>query len=211
MATVNADETSRTAGKRRGQVLRDEDLRDENSRDENLRDVEWNRAHLIGWRELVAFPEWGIKGVEAKIDTGARTSALHVEDITRLKGDRVRFHVILSRDNPKARVEAEAPIVRTARIRSSTGHLQVRYVVRARIRVGPHKRKIEVSLVRRHEMLCRMLLGRTALDGFLIDCGLRYVYGEPEKRARAKKKRKKLGSENTGEKKPRKKKRKSSS
>lgn len=202
MATAKTSETNRTAGKRRGQDLRDEDFGD----------VEWNRAHLIGWRELVAFPEWGIKGVEAKIDTGARTSALHVEDITRLKGDRVRFHVILSRNNPEARVEAEAPIVRTARIRSSTGHVQVRYVVSAMIRIGPHKRKIEVSLVRRHEMLCRMLLGRTSLDGFLIDCGLRYVYGEPEKRARVKGKRaKKPSRSKTGEKKPKKKKRKSSS
>lgn len=197
MAAVKASETNRTPGTRRG---------------DDLRDVEWDRAHPIGWRELVDFPDWGIKGVEAKIDTGARTSALHVEDITRLKGDRVRFHVILSRDNPKARVEAEAPIVRTARIRSSTGHLQVRYVVSATIRLGPHKRKIEVSLVRRHEMICRMLLGRTALGGFLIDCGLRYVYGGTGARTKAKTEpRKKSAREAGGEKKSRKKKRKKSS
>ena len=52
---------------------------------------------VIGRREYVAFPDWGIRGVEAKIDTGARTSAIHVDNIKRLSGERVRFEVVLLR------------------------------------------------------------------------------------------------------------------
>ena len=53
--------------------------------------------HRIGWNEFVDIPEWGIKGLRAKVDTGARSSALHVENIERLSRDRVRFDVVLHR------------------------------------------------------------------------------------------------------------------
>lgn len=124
---------------------------------------------VIGWRERVAFPRWGITGVEAKIDTGARTSALHVDNIRKLGETRVRFEVVLSRRKPENRVPVEADIVRLSRVRSSTGHRQTRYVVAATMKIGAHRRKIELSLVCRKHMICRMLLGRTAVSDFLID------------------------------------------
>lgn len=124
---------------------------------------------VIGWRERVAFPRWGITGIEAKIDTGARTSAIHVENIRKVREGRVRFEVVLSRRKPEKRVLVEADVVRLSRVRSSTGHRQTRYVVAATMKIGGHRRKIELSLVCRQHMICRMLLGRTALGDFLID------------------------------------------
>ncbi len=124
---------------------------------------------IIGWREKVSFPEWGVKEIEAKIDTGARTSAIHVEDVVRLKGDRVRFHLVTRRRQPFKHVLVTADIVRMTRVRSSTGHTQTRYVVSTVVRLGSVRKRVELSLVRRERMLCRMLLGRTALEGFLID------------------------------------------
>lgn len=138
---------------------------------------------VIGRREYVAFPDWGIRGVEAKIDTGARTSAIHVDNIKRLSGERVRFEVVLSRRRPNKRVQVEADLVRVTRVRSSTGHQQERFVVAARMRIGSVRRRIELSLVSRKHMLCRMLLGRTALSGFLIDVNVKHVHGVPRPRA----------------------------
>lgn len=143
---------------------------------------------IIGCREFVGFPEWGIASVEAKIDTGARTSALHVDNIRQISPSRVRFEVVLSRKKPNRRTRVEARIVRHTRVRSSTGHVQQRYVVAARMRIGRLIRSIEVSLVCRKHMLCRMLLGRTAMRGFLIDPDARYLVSHPKLEKQKKKK-----------------------
>lgn len=137
---------------------------------------------LIGRREFVAFPEWDVVGIEAKIDTGARTSAVHVEDAVRLKGNRVRFHLVTSRKKPFKHVEVKSGIVRVTRVRSSTGQVQERFVVSTLIKIGNIKRRIEMSLVGRDKMLCRMLLGRTALTGFLIDPDAKYLHGRRQKK-----------------------------
>lgn len=142
---------------------------------------------LVGWREIVGFPEWNVRGIEAKIDTGARTSAIHVEDVVRLRGDKVRFHLVTSRKKPFKHVEVTTNIVRTTRIRSSTGTVQERFVVASTIRIGTLRRRIEMSLVRRDKMLCRMLLGRTALSGFLIDPTARYVQTKPKRSTESRK------------------------
>ncbi len=136
------------------------------------------RREVIGWREIVALPEWGVDGIEAKVDTGARTSAVHVEDVVKLKGGRVRFHLVTSRKAPFRHVPIKADLVRTTRIRSSTGHTQDRFVVETTIRMGTIERRIELSLVRRDKMLCRMLLGRKAVEGFLIDPKRKYLQGK---------------------------------
>ncbi|HRX83509.1 MAG TPA: RimK/LysX family protein [Phycisphaerae bacterium] len=140
--------------------------------------------HIIGWREYVALPEWGIAHLEAKVDTGARTSALHVDNLARLPGERVKFDVVLSRKNPARRVPVVADIVRVTRVRSSTGHQQERFVVATTIRLGGLRRQIELSLVRREQMICRMLLGRKALVGFLVDVNRKHEHGRPQRRKR---------------------------
>ena len=130
---------------------------------------------IIGRRERISLPDWGIRRVLAKIDSGARTSALHVQNIVDLPGDRVRFDVVLSRTNPDRRVPIEADLSRITRVRPSSGAQHERRVVTTRVRIGSIEREVEVSLVCRAEMLCRMLLGRTALGGLLIDVSRKHV------------------------------------
>ena len=121
---------------------------------------------VVGWREPVALPDWGIKRVRAKIDTGARTSAIHVDHIEDLEDGRLRFEVVV-RERPERRsVWVESEVARRSRVRPSTGIRQTRPVVVTTLRLGGHDREIEVSLVTRRGMLCRMLVGRTALAGW---------------------------------------------
>lgn len=129
---------------------------------------------IIGWSEYIGFPDWGIDRLKAKIDTGARTSALHVERLEELPGSQVRFEVIHgTRRNPK-RKTVTAKALKWARVRSSNGHYQVRCFVRTRIHVGPVVKEIDLSLVSRDKMLFRMLLGRKALEhDFLVNVGKR--------------------------------------
>lgn len=130
---------------------------------------EQSRPLVVGWREWVGFPDWGVERVRAKIDTGALTSAIHVEVIEELPDDRVRFELVL-REKPERRVHwVEAELVRQSRVRPSHGRAQSRHVVSARIRLGPLEREIEVGLVSRRHMLCRMLLGRSAMEHLLVD------------------------------------------
>ncbi len=128
----------------------------------------------IGWTEYLEIPDWKITRLQAKVDTGARTSALHVENIQRLKNNRVRFEVVLSRKNPERRIKVIAPVVKWARVRSSTGDYSMRCFVRTRIRLGGIEKEIDVTLVSRERMLFRMLLGRKALEGdFIVDVAKR--------------------------------------
>ena len=131
---------------------------------------------VIGWSEYIDIPDWNIEGLRAKMDTGARTSALHVENICEVSEGRVRFDVRLHRRRSDRRVTVEAPITRRSRVRSSSGRASLRYFVSARILIGPVQREIELSLVDRRRMIFRLLIGRAALDGsFLVDAGRRNV------------------------------------
>jgi hypothetical protein len=146
---------------------------------------------LIGWNEYIDIPEWGIRRLRAKVDTGARSSALHVENIEELPRDRVRFDVVLHRVKRDRRVHVTARIARRGRVRSTTGHYEWRIFVKAPLRIGPVEREVEVSLVDRERMIFRMLLGRTALSGpFLIDPSHRHLLA-PRRRVRKAARRKK--------------------
>ena len=135
---------------------------------------------IVGWREYVDLPEWGVQGVLAKIDTGARTSAMHVEDLVHTADGRVAFEVVKSRKKSAVHQRVEAAVVRTTSIRNSTGQDHERYVVETLMRLGRHEKRIELTLVSRKHMLCRMLLGRTALeDDFLVDVALRHTSVRP--------------------------------
>lgn len=139
--------------------------------------------HVIGWSEYVALPDWGIAALRAKADTGARSSALHVEAIEELPRGRVRFDVVLHRLR-RRRVTVEARIRRRARVRSSNGHYATRIFVRTRVRIGPVERRVELSLVDRGSMIYRMLLGRSALHGLFVDPYRRHLVGERPVRRR---------------------------
>jgi hypothetical protein len=126
--------------------------------------------YVIGWWEYVDLPGWGVTGLRAKVDTGAATSALDVAAIRELPGGRVRFDVVLDRRSPARRVRVETAVARRGVVRASTGEAARRIFVRARLRLGPVEREVEVSLVDRGRMRYRMLLGRGALAGrFVVD------------------------------------------
>jgi hypothetical protein len=137
----------------------------------------------IGWTEYVDLPAWGVRGLRAKMDTGARTSAIHVDELREHGSGRVRFAVVLQRA-PARRVHVSARVVRRGRVRSSNGHYEMRVFVRTALRLGALEREIELSLVDRRQMAFRMLLGRSALQGLLIDVAQRDLLGLPGPRPR---------------------------
>lgn len=141
---------------------------------------------VIGVTEYVDIPAWRILRLRAKIDTGARSSALHVENIRELGGGRVRFDVRLSRNESDRRVTVEARIARRGQVRPSNGEQEERIFVAVKVRIGPVEREIELSLVDRGRMIFRMLIGRRALaHAFLVDPGRRYLLHQPSARKKA--------------------------
>lgn len=137
---------------------------------------------IIGWTEYVDFPDWGIGGLKAKVDTGARTSSLHVEDLKPTRDGKVEFHVILSRKRKNKKVLVRAKAVKWARVRSSTGVYNTRCFVKTPIRIGHIEKEIEITLDSRDKMIFRMLIGRKALeDDFLVDVDKRSALSEKPK------------------------------
>ncbi|MGE0791280.1 MAG: ATP-dependent zinc protease [Sandaracinaceae bacterium] len=134
---------------------------------------------IIGTAERVDLPEWGVRGLRAKIDTGAKTSALHVDAIEELGGSRVRFQVVTGKKRRARPVTVVARVVRRTRVRSSTGIAEERIIVSTRLALGGREQVIEVSLTSRAGMIFRMLLGRAALHDVLIDPSRRYVLDTP--------------------------------
>ena len=127
----------------------------------------------IGAVELVTLVDFGHERLPARVDTGARTSALHVERLTELGNGRVRFELSGGAEAP-----FEAVVTRRARVRSTSGKLESRPFVTVRARFGDSEARIEVGLVNRAAMHYRMLLGRSALAGrFVVDVSRRYLLG----------------------------------
>jgi hypothetical protein len=138
---------------------------------------------IIGWREYVGLPDWNIPRIMAKADTGARISAIDVGHIEELGEDRIRFDVATDRKHLNVWTTVEATIKRRTRIKSSFGDAHERYVVETRCVIGPVERMIELSLVCRARMHCRMLLGRLALaPDILVDSGQMYRFGRKSPR-----------------------------
>lgn len=142
----------------------------------------------IGYAEYVSLPAWGVRRLRVKVDTGARTSALHVEDLRTIGDHSVRFRVLGHKGDPDVLVKA--PVLRRSRIRSSNGQEEERFIVVTTLRLGPVEKSIELSLTRRGEMRYPMLLGRSALAGdFLIDPSRRGLTSKKKaKKKQAKKK-----------------------
>lgn len=126
---------------------------------------------VVGWREWVHLPSLGVRMVKAKVDTGARTSSLHAENIRILRRgrrDTVAFTVYPQQRSRLRGVEAEAPLLELRWVRSSNGTQELRPVVQTVIDIGGHCWEIELTLSRRDVMGFRMLLGRQALRGHAV-------------------------------------------
>ncbi|MBY0423222.1 MAG: RimK/LysX family protein [Parvularculaceae bacterium] len=136
----------------------------------------------IGWREWASFPDLGVEEIKAKIDTGAKTSAIHAFDIEVLKrgGERmVAFSVSPEQRRRRPEVRCLATLVGPRLIRCSNGAMEERYVVATRLKLGERDFVIELSLAARDEMGFRLLLGRDALrKRFLIDPGASFLLGK---------------------------------
>ncbi|MGE4063899.1 MAG: ATP-dependent zinc protease [Rhodospirillaceae bacterium] len=128
--------------------------------------VEKRKKKIAGWREWVALPDFGIKRIKAKIDTGARTSALHAEKITPFTKDGaayVRFVVHPLQRKKKPAKTCVALVIDHRRIMDSGGRSEERYVVRTSLTIGLSRWPIELSLTNRDQLGFRMLIGRQAL------------------------------------------------
>ncbi len=134
---------------------------------------------VLGWREWLSFPKLGIHGIKAKVDTGARTSALHTHhyQITEKNGSQwVRFWLHPLPKKPKLELECEAPVSDLRVVRDSGGREENRPFIEARVKLGEFEWPIELSLTNRESMKFRMLLGRTAISGlFLVDSTSSYL------------------------------------
>jgi hypothetical protein len=135
---------------------------------------------IIGWKEYVAFPEWHVRRVRAKIDTGACTSALDVagcEVEETPAGPIAHLRLTLNRRRPEKVKVLDLPVVRFVIVRNSGGVAERRPVVEALMRLGPVEKRIRLTVARREGMRYRILLGREALAGdFMVDVGRKFVY-----------------------------------
>ncbi len=114
---------------------------------------------LVGWKEHVTFPKLKLGPIAAKIDTGARTSALHA-DVISVVGRKVRFEIAGKR--------YAAPLVGHKSVKSSNGQSETRAVIRATVQLGHTTFKTEISLTDRKDMDVLMLLGRNSTKGLFI-------------------------------------------
>lgn len=138
----------------------------------------------------MALPDWGVDDIKAKVDTGARTSSLHafgLEWFARDGADWVRFVVHPWQRSTLDPVVVEAAVHDCRGVRSSSGKVDQRPIVRTVIRVAGVDVPSEVTLTRRDEMGFRMLIGREALRGrFTVDPGRSYLGGRPDDAVRRK-------------------------
>lgn len=147
---------------------------------------ELHSSTIVGWREWVTLPSIGVPWIKAKLDTGARSSALHAFDIDEsADGERVRFKVRPWQRSMEDIVEVECAVHDRRSVRSSSGHTEHRIVVLLDVELGGHRVVAETTLSQRDQMDFRMLIGREALrQGFLVNPRKSFITGRAPKLVR---------------------------
>ncbi len=137
---------------------------------------------VIGWREWIALPGLSIPAIKVKVDTGARTSALHAffaEPFQHHQRGYVRFGVHPLRGRRDLAVISTCALLDEREVRDSGGHRERRWVIETPLRLGDAEWPVEITLTDRDSMLFRMLLGRTAMVGrMLVDPKASYLIGK---------------------------------
>jgi hypothetical protein len=139
---------------------------------------------LIGWREWIALPELHLPAIKAKVDTGARTSALHAFEVEAFHERgvlKVRFRVHPMQRRSDIVISCVAPVIDYRTVSDSGGHHEKRFVIETTLSIGSLKFPIEMTLANRETMSHRMLLGRSAMKNLIIDPAHSYHLGRPEK------------------------------
>ena len=136
----------------------------------------------VGWREYVGLPELGIQSMRAKIDTGARTSALHAipQKVYEIDGTTwIDFDIPRSDSHPV--IKCKSPLIDERKITNTSGVPEIRYVIETILVIGQRHWHIEVSLADREKMVFDLILGRTALRRHKISVhpGRSFLAGPP--------------------------------
>lgn len=140
----------------------------------------------LGWREWVGFPNLGLTQIKAKVDTGARTSALHAFKVTPVTIDgkeHIEFYLHPNQRDLETVKVCTAPAIDQRVVTDSGGHKEERWVISTSITIGDKSWPIEMTLTSRDDMLFRMLLGRNAIKGrALVDPSRSYLVGKRKKK-----------------------------
>ena len=143
--------------------------------------VDYKRKIMLGWREWLSLPDLGIPAIKAKIDTGAKTSALHafeIDSFTEQGIEQVRFKIHPLQNRSDLILTCQAPLVEQRQVTDSGGHKEIRYVIRTKFNLGVTSTMAEFTLTDRDSMKFRMLLGRTAMNKiFTVDPCSSYLEG----------------------------------
>ena len=138
---------------------------------------------ILGSEEWCSFPELGIPTIKARVDSGAKTSALHAINIApfiKNESNWVKFDINPIQNNLKTVIHCEAPLIDKRIVKSSSGFREQRYVIQTNLQIGSSKWPIEMTLTNRDSMGFRMLLGREAMSGrVLVDPEQKYLLGQP--------------------------------
>jgi len=137
---------------------------------------------LIGWQEIISLPQLNIPAIEIKIDTGAKTSSLHAENIEFFNKDGkeyISFDVHPVQKHKDVIIRCQSLVTGKKQVKSSSGHQEKRPIIKTDLKIGDHIFAIDLNLTKRDYMKSRMLLGRDAMKGnIIIDPEHKYLHGK---------------------------------
>ena len=136
---------------------------------------------IIGWQEIVALPQINLPALRVKVDTGAKTSSLHAENIkyfTEGEIEYITFDVHPVQKNKDIVIHCQAPLSDKRNVKSSSGYKENRPMIKTNIKIGDYVFEIDLNLTKRDYMGFRMLLGRDAMKGnIVIDPEHKFLHG----------------------------------